>query len=137
VPKAPEARAMRTAMAEPSNQSQLVRLARSAFRDSGVHGNESRTSWIEGVWILVRDLDECESRDWSGRASRRSRGGGTLSTTSWSGRGSSSGFPTVTRRRTRRTGRHPGRSPQTPNHVKPVAHFPRRVQCGARSCSSR
>ena len=72
----------------------LVRPARSSFRDLAVHGNKSRGSWIEGRWLLVRDLDECASRDWSGHASRRSRGGGTLSTTSWSAHGSSSGLRT-------------------------------------------
>src|SRR5260370_18159779 len=71
----------------------LVRLAGSSFRDLAVHGNESRPSCIEGT-CLVRDLDECVSRDSSGLAFRRSRGGGTLSTTSWSERGSSCGFPT-------------------------------------------
>ena len=72
----------------------LVRPAGSSFRDLAAHGNESRGSWIERRWLLVRDLDECASRDPSGRASRRSRGGGMRSTTSWSAHGSSSGFPT-------------------------------------------
>jgi hypothetical protein len=49
----------------------LVRLAGSSFRDRRADGNESRPSWIEEMWSLVRDLDECASRDPNGRASRR------------------------------------------------------------------
>jgi hypothetical protein len=78
----------------PVGPTRLVRLARSSFRDLPAHGNENPGSWIEGRWILVLDLDECASRDWNGRASRRSRGGVMLSTTSWSAHGSSSGFRT-------------------------------------------
>ena len=72
-----------------SRQCALVRLAQSSFRDPAAHGNERSGSWIEGPWSPVRDLDESASRGANGRACRRSRGGGTPSTTWWSARGSS------------------------------------------------
>jgi hypothetical protein len=69
---------------------------RKFVRDRAGHGNESGPSWIEGTWIPARDLAACASRESSGRASRPSRGVGTLSMTLWSGRGSSCGCPMAT-----------------------------------------
>src|ERR1700690_1416149 len=56
---------------------------------SDIHGNENRPSWIEGAWSPARDLDECASHGSNGSAFRRSRGGGTLRTIAWVGRGAS------------------------------------------------
>src|SRR5262249_12288470 len=55
----------------------LVRPAGSSFRGLGADGNQPRGPWIERRWVPVPDLDDCASREWSGRASRRSRVGGT------------------------------------------------------------